>query len=146
MADLEIERWNNEGRVYLWRYQNDPPSYSGHHLTADESGCRYLQGLIERFREAKYPARKTFALAKAGRRQFAVPNCSEKPLVCRRLTLKYHAEWGPEKARLVEVDGEVVFEMGSVRLHEFEKGIKDISQSDGDWAMSGKEACLWFWW
>jgi hypothetical protein len=62
MADPDIEKWTQRGSILLWHYEGFPKNYCGYHLTADQDGCVFLIGLVERFRNAQYPARKRIAL------------------------------------------------------------------------------------
>jgi hypothetical protein len=141
-----VWQWNNTGEIYVWRYLEASRGWIGHHMTADREGCRFLLGLIGIFRNLESGGWRKFALAEVTKEQSGVPIHGKKTISLRRLELVFRPELEKDHFVELETEEEVVFEMGRARLDEFEKGIKDIARGDGDWAMSGDGARLWFWW
>ena len=146
MADFEIEQWHNSGAISIWHYEDFPKNYHGYHLMADQTGCDFLRGLVERFRKARYPARKKFALRPPTRNQLAVPNCSKKCLPARNVEFRFRHEFDKAHWMISEKSGELVIELGTAGLQELDRGVSDMTQGRGDWAMGGASKALWFWW
>lgn len=117
MSSGEVNRWNNAGKIYVWRYPQSSGGWEGFHLTANREGCRFLLGLVERFRREEFGAHKKFALAEVAKEQMAVPNYKMRAQGMRRLDLKFSTEWEDEPFVQDETVDEVVFGFGG-RLRE----------------------------
>lgn len=142
VADPEIEKWRNLGKVSVWHYEGFPRDFHGYHLSADAGGCAFLLGLIDRFRSARFPARKMIQLTAPA----AAVNTRWKCVPAARLELRYRRDAPEEHWWIEDRDGGLVIEMGISKLAEFERGIRDIARGGGDWAMHGDSRSLWFWW
>ena len=146
MGDPDIARWNNLGSISLWHYDGFPANFPGYHMMADERGCLFLIGLIERFRSSQYPARKTVPLTKPSAEQLAVPNCGRKCQLARELELRYRRELEDRHWVLSESDGKVTIELGLDGLRQIDRGATDMMQAKGDWSTGEGDGSLWFWW
>lgn len=145
MVDPEIERWKNRGSISLWHYEGFPKNYCGYHLTADAEGCRFLSGLFERFREAKYPARKRILLDPPTPDQLKIPNCSRKCVPARWVEFRFRREFDKDHWQITENEGAVTIETGEAGLSELDRGVADIIRGEGDWSIGSEKNSLWFW-
>jgi hypothetical protein len=146
MADPEIEQWNRRGSISLWHYDGFPKSYCGYHLSADQAGCAFLSGLIARFRNAQYPARKKIALDRPTPEVLSVPNCPKQCLPAEHVELCFRSDWDDGHWSVGERDGEVVIEMGARGLNDIDRGAADMARAAGDWSTGSGTQSLWFWW
>ena len=146
MADPDIEKWTQRGSISLWHYKDFPKNYCGYHLTADQDGCVFLIGLVERFRNAQYPARKQIALDTPTPDVLSVPNCPRKCIPADRVELRFRRDFSDDHWSITESGREVKIEMGANGLNDLDRGVGDMILADGDWSTGSGESSLWFWW
>ena len=146
MADPEIERWTNYGSISLWHYEGFPKNYNGYHLAADNQGCIFLLGLVERFRNAQYPARKAIALTPPAADQLAVPNCPQQCIPAKRVEFCFRRDYADVHWSIVDHDGSIIIETGATGLCALDRGVGDILLGKGDWSTGEGTQSLWFWW
>ena len=146
MADREIEIWNNKGSLSLWHYEGFPRDYCGYHLSADRVGAEFLVGLIERFRSARYPARKVVALDVPSQEVLSVPNCATKCINAQQVEFCFRIENPEDHWSISDSDGSVKIEMGARGLDALERGAGDMLLGNGDWSTGTGNQALWFWW
>jgi len=146
MADPDIERWTNRGSISIWRYEDFPRNYHGYHLTADSLGCTFLLGLVELFRNARYPARKVVELTIPNSEHLAIPNCPRKCVPARTAEFRFRRDSPDDHWSIGEADGKVTIETGTTGLLGLDRGFADITLNKGDWATGEGNDALWFWW
>ncbi len=74
MPDENVDKWKQEGRLYLWRYTENTRNYPGWHLTADDACCHSLADLIERMLSARWSSQKPLVLTPPTKEVLRVPN------------------------------------------------------------------------
>ncbi len=145
MADPDIERWMNCGSISIWHYEDFPRNYHGYHLTADDQGCVFLLGLIDLFRNARYPARKFVELAIPTSEHLAIPNCPRRCIPAHTAEFRFRGDHPESHWSISEADGKVEIETGATGLGQLDRGFADISLNNGDWAIGDGNNALWFW-
>ncbi len=143
---IKPRNFEQSGSISLWHYHEFPKNYRGYHINADVQGCAFLIGLIERFRNEIYPARKKIRLEAPTSAVLAVPNCSAKCIPASSIEFRFHRELSDDHWSLSENHGEVIIEMGLNGLNDLERGFKDIQLGEGDWSTGRGNESLWFWW
>ena len=113
---------------------------------ADQGGCQFLMGLVERFRKSSYPASKKVSLTKPSPAHLSIPNCRRKCLPARELELRYRREFGDIHWSVSELGGRIIVELGLDGLLQIDRGASDMMQGRGDWAGGEGNESLWFWW
>jgi hypothetical protein len=104
-----------------------------------------LLGLVERFRSARYPARKQVALDSPKSDHLAVPNCHQKCIPAKRVDFRFRRDLDNEHWLITESGGDAVIEMGEAGLCAIDRGAADMILGKGDWATSSGVNSLWFW-
>ena len=149
MSDPEVAQWKQDGRVYLWRYRGNPRSYPGWHLTADGRGSDSLLRLFDLMLSATYSSHQTMQITAPGEQQLAVPGCSAAVLPAVSLTLRYPKSSVPDgEWSLRDESGEIHLTVGWLRLEQLQKGVEDLRNGEGDYAIAiekSEEECLWVW-
>ena len=145
MADSELDRWNNDGSISLWSYEEFPKNYCGYHLTADPKGCAFLIGLVERFEKARYPARKRVVLDAPTADHLAIPNCQKSCIPALGVEFRFRCEFDERHWSITDSRDGIVVELGATRLREFVRGVAGIVHGHDDWAIGHGIESLWFW-
>lgn len=145
MADHAIDTWKKTGLISLWHYEDFPKNYCGYHLSADQEGCIFLLGLMERFQNAVHPARKRIILNAPTSEMLAVANCPRNCVPAQSLEFRFHRDTAAAHWSVTEMEREVRIEMGADGLAALERGAKDMISGMGDWSIGTGRASLWFW-
>jgi hypothetical protein len=150
MPDEDVDRWVQEGRLYLWRYTENTRNYSGWHLTADDVCCQSLADLIGRMLSARWGSQKTLAVTPPTKEVLGVPNNRggrarwEAP---GGLLLKYpKGAIGDEYSELEERGGRLILSAGRQQLELLKECVLKVPRGEGDYAITVGETSLWFWW
>ena len=145
---MRLMAWEERmsGVISVWHYEGFPRNYHGYHFNADAAGYAFLKGLIERLRVGRLPEGKGIKLAVPTPAQLAVPNCPVKCVPATRLQLRYRRDAPADHFGIEDRDGRLVCDMGHSKLADFERGIDDVFNGKGDWAIHGTGRSLWFWW
>ena len=146
MADEQVNKWRQQGRIYLWRYAGTSRNHSGWHMTADEVGCQSLLDLLDIMRDAQYAAKRTVQLTRPGERELT-SGCSARPRPATRLELSHSKpKMAPAHWCLAVEGARVTLELGAERLEELREGIQGIPSGNGDYCIGDDGQELWFWW
>jgi hypothetical protein len=147
-ARMRLMAWEERmsGVISVWHYDGFPRNYHGYHFNADTAGCAFLKDLIERLRAGWLPEGKGFKLTAPTAPQLAVPNCPVKCVPATRLELRCRRDGPADHFGIEDRDGRLVIDMGHSKLADFERGIDDVLNGKGDWAIHGVGRSLWFWW
>lgn len=136
----------NGGAVSLWHYEGFPRDYNGYHLSGDKDGCRFLLGLVERFKKAHFPARKKFVLDVPSKPNLSVPACPNRGLPAQHLEIRYSNKFAEDYWSLSDNGGGVLIKTGIQGLRDLHRGSNDMLQGVGDWSTGEGKESLWFWW
>jgi hypothetical protein len=150
MSDPRITEWKHSGKTYLWRYKDNIRNYPGWHFTADEESCRAFEELFGVMNDAIYSGSCEIPLSLPTERIVSVPNNRNgkaRYSAAEKLRLKYD----PSKINLWNMvfDGSTgLIEFGKEYLERLRKGIEDIRNGEGDYAIGpmDKDICFWIWW
>ena len=153
MSDPTVEKWNQKGQIWVWRYPDRSKYYEGLHFTADSTACKSLRELFQLMKSAKWPSTKILQISK---KEFIDTTGNNIRLsVLDTLKLKYRKDQIPTDQWLLEWDSNrknYSLTIGNEKLEEIDKGILDIEKGNGDYAIGPTndkewdEMCLWFWW
>jgi hypothetical protein len=147
MSNQSIQKWNQQGKVYLWRYEGPPRNYPGGHLTADHAGVRSLIQLLELILNSPYSAKALINLSQPAEGELDVPNCSARCMPCRRWLLVYRGDTQDKELwKLSLSNEEVVLETSRQGMESLLKGLRDIAAGKGDYCIGADGSELWFWW
>ena len=140
-------KWQQCGRISLWRYTENERNFSGWHLNADAEGCASLLSLLDAL-ESSPGEYRTVRITAPTAAVLRVPN-----------NRGGRAAWlAPAKLRLCcsPVQACWVFPLdldpasltvGADWLPRLREGIGGIPEGRGDYSIgSDAEPSLWFWW
>ena len=142
---MNINQWEQSGKIYLWRYVTNPKNYPGWHLACNKEGCESFLELLGCFVEAGPDAKRTVNISVPDDNQLKVPNFNDKSSSPLKLVISYKSEyayaWG-----FSEENGKVTLSIGREYLEKVKNGFLDIVQGKGDYSIGDKGKELWFWW
>lgn len=143
MGDPQVERWRQQGRVYMWKNWHQPGE--PWNLTADGEGCDALLELLDLMNRGKEPSKKTLVLGKPER----PPDFGgERPFfAARQVTIKYpKGAVNDDHWQLREAGPSLVLVIGRSRLEELRTAIAALQGgSRGDDAIGSEDAPLRIW-
>ena len=149
MPDEKVDKWKQEGRLYLWRYVENTRNYPGWNLTADEAFCRSFTDLIQRMLDAQYNCQKQLFITEPTTEILCVPNnhrgraASKSP---KSLLIKHQKDESlDDYAALDEVSETVVLSAGRQKLGLIRNCVFKILEGDNDYAIEIGNTQLWFW-
>ena len=150
MSDEDVDRWKQEGRLYLWRYTESTRSYPGWHLTADDACCNGIVDLIERMLSARWSSQKSLVVTPPTEEVLRVPNNRggearwEAP---GSLILKYpKGKVGDEYIALDKHGDTIVLSAGRLKLGLLQECVLKVLRGEGDYSIEAGDTQLWFWW
>lgn len=153
MSDASVDKWRQEGHLYVWKYKENVRNYSGWNLTADNVCCRSFADLIERMLSARWSSQKVLNVSPPSMNVLRVPNNhggKARWESAQSFVLKHPKDKVPEDFFSLEEDGNAVnLSVGKQKLEMLHKGILGIPEGKGDYAIgskSSREPHLWFWW
>ena len=155
MSDPNVDKWRQKGRFYLWTYKENTKNYPGWHMTVDSIGATALLELFELMSSAKYSAIAKLQVSEPDKDILKVPNNKNgaaKWSSVPQLKIKYPKDQCSDNHWVLNKNnGEFTLELGKNKLEEIKKGILDISNQEGDYAIGPDNdqfeyECLWFWW
>lgn len=142
-------RWQQSGRISLWRYTGNNKNYPGWHLNADAAGCQSMLDLLDAF-ASKGEISRVIAITAPTPGELQVPNNRGGQagwLAPTKLRLTFSpspTDWifppDLEPASLV---------MGAEWLGQLRQGLVGIPHGQGDFSIgetSNGSLKLWFWW
>lgn len=140
-------------RAFMWTYSPEGArNYPGFHLAAEPESCAVLVAWLEQIRRTESEITRTIPLTQ--RRSQTVPPVSGR-LPCRffqKCKLTICPARDDLKEMLITSDGDRVnMEITHSKLPELIRGLEDIANGNGDYAMSAKSPSnrvthqLWFW-
>jgi hypothetical protein len=141
---MNINEWKQTGKIYVWRYRDNPKNYRGWHMTANKSGCKSALNLLQTFTHSSIEFWRTIQLSVPTSDQYGVPNCSSKPIAESKLVINKNEK--PDFWKLENKDDKLFLEMGINYIHKLMSGVTDIQNNKGDYFIGSKGQELWFWW
>ena len=150
MPDINVDRWKQEGRLYLWCYLENTRNFPGWHLTADDDGCHSLADLIERMLSARWSSQKSLVITLPAKDVLGVPNNRNGQARWKApalLMLKYPKDKVRDGYSSLHVNGKtIVLSAGRQKLELLKDCVLKITKGEGDYAIEIGDANLWFWW
>jgi hypothetical protein len=74
MSDPQVQRWRQQGTIFLWRYRDRPRNDPGWHLSADPAGAVSLLQLLRLMRDSSYSSEQIIGISPPTPGVLAVPN------------------------------------------------------------------------
>jgi len=149
MPDEIVERWKQNGSLYLWRYLENTRNFPGWHLSADDLFCQSFADLTEKMLAARWNSQKTLLVTPPSSRILNVPNNrggEAQWKSAQSLLLKYPKDKVAEDYfSLEEVEGNVVLSVGAQKLRLLCECILGTRQGKNDYSIGIKDLQLWFW-
>jgi hypothetical protein len=149
MPDENVNKWTQQGHIYLWQYVENTRNYPGWHLTADEIFCNSFADLIERMVTAKYSCQKSLNVTSPTREILNVPNNKggqAKWKSPKLLILKHQKNNIPDDYfSLEESEGMVIISAGRQKLESLKECVLKIIPRDNDYSVEIGNTQLWFW-
>jgi hypothetical protein len=149
MPDEKVDKWKQEGRVYLWRYLQNTRNYPGWHLSADQAFGRRFGDLIQIMLNSPYNSQKALTITAPTKEILSVPNNQggrsawESP---KSFVIKHQkAENFNDLANLEESSETVVLTAGRQQLGLLGNCVSKILEGDNDYAIEIGDTQLWFW-
>jgi hypothetical protein len=153
MSDPTVEKWNQKGQIWIWRYAGRSKNYEGLHLTADSVACKSLRELFKLMNNSQWPSTKVLKISK---KEFVDTTGSGYKLsLLETFKIKYRKSQAPDDYWNLEWDSNrknYILTIGAKKLKELDTGISDIERGHGDYDIGPAdddkwdEMCLWFWW
>ena len=153
MSDPTVEKWNQKGQIWIWRYVDSSRNYKGLHLTADPVACKTLRELFKLMENAQWPSTKELKISE---NEFVDPTGNNRKLsLLKSFRIKYRKGQVSDDYWNLELDSNrnnYILSIGKKKLKELDAGISDIERGHGDYAIGPEdnekwdEMCLWFWW
>lgn len=148
-----IEKWKQQGDIWIWRYIIQSKNYAGLHFTADSAACKSFKHLIRLMKEAQWPSTKILLISA---KPFIDPTgYGYKKTVLKTIKIKYRKNLVAEDHWQIDWDGtkrNPTLSLGAKKLNELEKGVSDVEKGYGDYSIGPVEKSylpdmsLWFWW
>ncbi len=142
---MNINKWTQHGKVYLWQYNGSPKNYIGWHITCDKEGIVSLSELISLMIKSDDNGKRTVNLFKPKSSELKVPNCKSKAIAVTKITILYEAD-SPDIWDFRKEDERVFLHTGINQLIKFKSGLQNLGQGQGDYSIGDKENKVWFWW
>jgi hypothetical protein len=153
MADPSVEKWKQDGKLYVWKYRDASPNYSGWHMSADSKGCETLLDLLDRMLSAKWPSKKNLIITRPGKTELAAPNVrggAAKVISPSNLTLAYPK--GQVDGKYWSLDflkPNLSLRLGLAKVGQLLESVRAMSEGQGDFCIGPDEktqgSLLWFW-
>jgi hypothetical protein len=150
MSDPQISKWRTRGDTFLWRYKERTKRFFGWHFTANTISCRCFLDLFKIMEGAIFSGTCRIKLQPPTQTILSVPNNrngNARYEPAKELILKFD----PLETGLWDLNFSapiITLKIGKTYLGEFKKGIENILNGQGDYAIGPTEndCRLWFWW
>jgi hypothetical protein len=153
MTDPILNKWKQKGKLYLWKYKQNTQNYPGWHLNANKEGVKSLLELFGLMKDAKYSCDRTLFVDAPTRDVLSVPNNKNAAFrTVKKIQLKcFGLDHAEDNWSFILTDDKIEFEFSKSKLEVLIKGIVDISEGNGDYALEIDDKVnpieyLWFWW
>lgn len=146
---MTVNDWQQQGRIYLWRYPMTRTKHAGWHVTADAVGSSSVADLLDRMEAAGAPVLRTLSLHAPSADIAAVPNFGDPAHAAPdKMRLVYRPD-DPDLAVSLEEE-RLVVRFGKARLPDLRSAFVEVGIGGGDFAIWSNTAKggtpLWFWW
>ena len=143
-----VAEWQQEGRLFVWRYANPRRAALGWHFTADAAGCRSIRNLLDRMKGGS-ACYRTLRLDPVTDEVLRWPNLGRK---CDGRFARLRLEYRPDATDLsLRPDDErLVMMVGNRRLRSLCSAFSQVEAGRGDFAIAisdNRKVHRWmFWW
>jgi hypothetical protein len=143
-----VAAWQQEGKLFVWRYAEPRRAWCGWQFAADPAGARSIRNLIDRMQGGE-ACHRTLRLDPVTDSVLAVPNAGYRPAGrFDRLRLDYRPELD---ALSLTPDGDMLIRaLGGRGARKLAAAFASVEIGDGDFGIAPsdeKRAAAWmFWW
>lgn len=125
-----VNDWQQEGRLFVWRYPNARRGWSGWHFTGDPAGCRSIRNLLDRMYGGDI-CHRSLKLSPVTQAILSVPNYQFK--TDGRFD-KLRIEYRPDFAdlSLATDESRLVMTVGKERLRKLTAAFAEVEVGLGD--------------
>lgn len=74
MPDENVDKWRQQGHIYLWKYLVNTRNYPGWHLTANETFYHSFSELIKRMKAAQFNCQKSLKVTSPTKEILSIPS------------------------------------------------------------------------
>jgi hypothetical protein len=158
MSDTNVNRWKQEGSLFVWRFQENIRNYPGWHLSADHVGANSIIDLLDRMLAAQWGSEKLLKVMPPPVEVLRVANNMggkarwESP---HSMLIKYPKGKVTDDYWSLEGDDELVFAVGQTGLSLFRHSMTRLLTKEKDFSIGPPDKmatraewnkmCLWFW-
>ncbi|VUD69426.1 hypothetical protein TDB9533_04795 [Thalassocella blandensis] len=141
---MEVYSWNQNGKLYLWRYEGNLKNYPSWQLTGDQKGLQPLIELLSLMINENRNVKRTVELPQPGKTELEISGCKSKAVPELKFMLHFEVEevedWKvkPFRDSMDIVVNPYAAKGFSESLLQLEKGCNDFSFGYG-------ENQIWFW-
>lgn len=137
------------GKVAIWHYKDNPKNYPGLHFTASDKACDCLIAIFNEVLSKNSSFHLEMPLYTKDKRVHEVTGCSLKFKLYKTLNLIYKLK-EPNLITFAVSDESITIKIGKEKLNEFNNGLIDIKNCEGDYTIGNYEKTpfnqMWFWW
>lgn len=158
MSDINVNRWKQEGSLFVWRFQENIRNYPGWHLSADNVRANSMIDLLDRMLAAQWRSEKLLKVMPPPVEVLRVANNMggkarwESP---HSMLIKYPRGKVTDDYWLLEGNNELVFSVGQTGLRLFRYSMIRVLQKEKDFSIGPPDKmatraewnkmCLWLW-
>ena len=131
-------------KICVWRYLDNEKNYPGYNLSSDSEGCAYVK---ERLND-HWP-KSSIPLTPPDGSVLSVPNNMDgkaRVKAASKLKVLLDESADHDSVLIREDEGVVSITMSKTMKSKFIKGIEDMQNGEGDYALGNNENSIWFWW
>lgn len=74
MSDLKVDKWKQQGHLYLWRYLENDKNYPGWNMTVDEKFKQSFADLVKRMIFSDWNSKKLIFISEPSKELLSKPN------------------------------------------------------------------------
>ena len=146
-----INKWQQHGAVYFWRYKPEKGNLRGWHFAADKPGCESTIELLDLLKDAEYPAKRTMKLVQAPTSITNRPFAHVGRKIVSPSALRIIADPADPKDywRLNEDGDRAEMKLGREGLGEGADAVRSVKNGEYDFSVGPWEGNIrqniWFW-
>ncbi len=150
MPDESVNKWKQQGCLYLWRYLENIGNFPGWHLTADKLFCQNFADLTTLMFASRWNSQKALSVTPPNAKVLRIPNNrgdQARWKTAQSFLLKYPKNKAHEDYfALEESESIVILSVGTQKLQLFSECIDSILHGKNDYSIGSHDSPrLWFW-
>lgn len=139
-----VAEWVEDGKVWVWCYENAEPDWRGWHMTADPSGCRSIRNLLDRMNGCDACSRQIALqpvpdnlLQNVGHTQSIAPQLPN-------IEIQFTPDvMGMSVQKSV---GKLELKIGNARIRKLAAAFAQVEIGHGDFTLATEFDRFFFWW